>query len=257
MLYFDANAMIGAHFGPREGKFFTADDLLEEMDFFGIDEALVYHGLAREYDLTVGNQQLMVDIAKSPRLHPCWVIGFPHGGTTSPPKTLLEDIMRNNVEAVRLFFGSRLSHSMVLDLMSHQELFGELEKHRLPTFIEFEDDTQLLAEHILQLDGVLETFSHLPVILSAPKMWTELKLLYPRMARYPQLYIEISGLHGNRMIEDLVENFDAQRLLFGTRFPWFAGGQVKIALAYSNIPLEKKEAIASGNLFTLIRGIRR
>jgi len=257
MLYFDANAMIGAHFGPREGKFFTATDLLEEMDFFGIDEALVYHGLAREYDFVLGNQQLMVDIAKLPRLHPCWVVGFHYGRTMPPPKALLEDALQNGVKAVRLFFGSHLSHSMVLDLVSHQELFRELEKHRFPTIVEFEDSTQLLAEHILQLDKVLEAFSSLPIILSAPKVWTELKLLYPRMAKHPQLYMEISGLHGNGVMEDLVKNFGAQRLIFGTRFPWFSGGQVKIALAYSNISPEEKEAIAGGNLSKLIRGVQR
>jgi len=62
-----------------------------------------------------------------------------------PPKALLEDALQNGVKAVRLFFGSRLSHSMVLDLVSHQELFRELEKHHFPTIVEFEDSTQLLA----------------------------------------------------------------------------------------------------------------
>jgi len=40
-------------------------------------------------------------------------------------------------------------------------------------------------------------------------------------------------------------------------FPRFSGGQVKIALAYSNISPEEKEAIAGGNLSKLIRGVQR
>ena len=125
MKYFDANAMIRVYFGPREGEFFTADDLLEEMIFFEIDETLFYQGLAKEYDLTIGNRQLMIDIAKAPRLHPCWLVGFQYGGMMSPPKRFLKSAIGNNIQGMRLFFGSRLSHSMVLDMVSHQELFED------------------------------------------------------------------------------------------------------------------------------------
>lgn len=256
MKYFDANAMIGAHFGPREGKFFEVSDLLEEMDFFGIDEALVYHGLAREYDLAVGNTKLITDLSATPRLHPCWVVGFHYGGAISPGE-LIKSALDNNVKAVRLFFGSRLSHSMLFDMLSHQELFEKLAWHRFPTLIEFEDSTQLLAHHILQLDQMLTAFPDLPIVLSAPKIWTELKLIYPRMDKYSNLCLEISGFHGNGLIEDMVKRFGACRLLFGTRFPWFSGGQVKIALAYADISEKERESITWDNLTTLIGRIRQ
>lgn len=55
MIYCDVNAMVGAHFAPREGRFFGVNDLIEEMDFFGIDEVLVYHKMTGEYNLNLGN----------------------------------------------------------------------------------------------------------------------------------------------------------------------------------------------------------
>lgn len=258
MKYFDANAMIGAHFAPRQGKSFGADDLIEEMDLFGIDEALVFHGLAREYDFQVGNQELADSIAKAPRLHPSWVVGLHHTGSMPPPKDLVISAVANRVEAVRLFFGGPLSDSPFIDVFSYRELFAQLEEHRLPTFIEFEDKPKISAEQIKQFDEVLETFPDLPVILSAIAVGeVSARALYPRMERYGNLRVDISCLHTTYLIEDMVKKFGVERLIFGTHYPWFNAGQVKIALAYADISPKERQAIACENLKGLIKEIRK
>ena len=259
MKYFNANAMIGAHFAPRQGKFFGVDDLIEEMDFFGIDEALVYHGMAMEYDLAIGNKDLIQCIAKIPRLHPCWVVGQFHSGHTLSSKELIKDAVDNNVEAVRLYFGGRFGDGAFIDMLLYRRLFTELEKHRFPTFIEFDENVEISSEQVGQLDKLLEDFPELPVILSARTIGFEIQrhIIYPRMDRYRNLHIEISGAMTNCLIENIVKKFGSEQLIFGTRYPWFGSGQARIALSYADISEKEHEAIAYDNLHTLIRRIKK
>ena len=81
--FFDGNCVIGMRSIRRSGcageaEFYSLEDLLAEMDYAGIDDALVYHSLAKEYVPMLGNRQLMDEISGHERLHPCWVV-MPNG----------------------------------------------------------------------------------------------------------------------------------------------------------------------------------
>ena len=256
MKYFDAGAMIGAHFAPRSGRFLTASDLVEELDFFGLDQALVYHGLAREYDFAIGNAALLQDIKDIPRLRPCWVVGLHHTGALPPPPQLVAQALHQGVQAVRLFFGGLLSDSDQIDILAYQELLTELQNHRIPTIVEFESGSTLTTRQIMDLDLLLSQFPQLPLILSTARLsGLEIRALYPRLQRFPNLRLATWGLQLNGLIESIVSQFGPQRLIFATGFPSFGAGQTRIALAYAQIPNPARQAIASDNLSQLIEGI--
>lgn len=82
------------------------------------------------------------------------------------------------------------------------------------------------------------------------------RLIYLRMTKFKNLFMEISGIHANGLIENMVNKFGSSRLIFGTLYPWFGAGQVKIALAYADVSREERESIAYKNLNKLIKGIR-
>jgi hypothetical protein len=256
MRYFDANAMVGAHFAPRgDGSFPGARDILDEMDFYKIDEALVYHGLAREYDLRIGNRELMKCVKESARLHPCWVIGVEQEGGMPAPRELMDELAENNVKAVRLFIGGLLSDSPVLDALLYGDLLAELENHGYPVFLEFEGNSSISGRDVVQLDEVLKSFPGLQVVLLSPRTTgLEMKLISVRMERFGNLHMGLSGFHGNYLIEDMTARFGPKRFLFDTCYPWFSPAQVKIALSYADIPREAREAVAYGNLKRLISG---
>lgn len=258
MKYFDANAMIGAHFGPREGRFLEARDLLADMDFFGIDEALVYHGLAKEYDCESGNARLTESLQHYPRLHPGWVIGLHHTTGLPPTKALLQQAKRQGVVGIKFFFDGPLSESTVVDPLAYEKLFAEIEKRRFPLFIEYDANPKISAEQIAQLDPLLNAFPKLPVILTGFGLWGGIALLYARLAAFPNLRIGLTPIvQTNGLLEDLVHKFGAGRILFASQFPWFSLGQAKIALAYARIKDSEREAIAGENLRQLIRRIRK
>jgi len=254
MRFLNANAMIGAHFAPRERRFFGADDLIEEMDFFGIDEALVYHGLAFHYSLEDGNERIVEETAGYPHLHPCWMAGEHHSGEHAAPADFVRSALAHQVAAIRLSFGIQGGISFP-DILAYGELFGELEKHRFPTFLGFESLTPT-ASDIGHLDGVLRAFPDLPVILSAMRMPGEIvRLLHARLDTFRNLRVESVGVMSTGGLESIVRRFGADRLVFSTWFPFYGSGQTRIALAYADLSDEDRHAIAYLNMKNLIGGI--
>ncbi len=252
MKYFDANAMIGEHFSPREGHYWTADDLLAEMDFFGIDEALVYHGLAAEYDLDYGNRQLRDALCNRPRLHPCYVMALPPYGPPTPVDTIVSQALRGGVKAVRFFWGGPFSNLTVLDLDTLGDLFAAVERHRIPMILANDGGTQIGGEQLVQIKNVCRVFPALPVILCSPKFSRDFPVIYTLLDRCKNFHLDISGIHNNGVLEEIARRFGVHHLIFGTNFPWFGGGQSRIALAYADLPESEKAAIASGNLMRLL-----
>lgn len=262
MKFFDCNAMIGAHFAPRMtgpereiGGVPGADNLLEEMDFFGIDSALVYHGLAREYSEMVGNRELSQAVAGSDRLHPCWVVSPHHSGECPPPEELLNEMDNHGVRAVRIFVGGPLSYAETVDLVSHAELLAALEERRIPVFLEFERDAGLSGEQVSQLDPLLARYPHLPIVVGASKITAAAtRALLARVVQHPHLHVDVSGLHESSAMERFAALAGARCLLYGTRFPWYAGGQARIAVAHADLTSDEKAALSGDNLEALLRG---
>lgn len=256
MKYLDAHCMTGAHYEPRNGKLLTADILLEEMNFYGIDEAVVYHAMAREHDFNIGNMQLLKDIAGKPRLHPCWVLGLHYTGKLPHPKVYIPEAIKSGVQLFRLFFGSFISESVHIDLIAYAELFKVLQEHNCPLMVEFESTFKLNPAEMLQVDGILESYPKLPVILGS-LCYDRLNIqLIPRMERFCNLYLMTSGMHAQSDISILVNAGYGERLIFGSGFPWFSGGMTKIALAYEEISEDYKNKIAWSNLKNLMKGVK-
>src|SRR5437868_1825276 len=76
---FDANCCLGTSNLAQSSLPLSPMELLEEMDRYGISDALVYHAWAECYSTSIGNEKLLNEIAFHPRLHACCVMitGFP------------------------------------------------------------------------------------------------------------------------------------------------------------------------------------
>lgn len=256
MKYLDAHCMIGPHYEPRDGRLFTAEDLIEEMDFYGVDEAVVYYGTAREYDFDIGNKDLLKEISTKHRLHPCWVLGLHYTGKLPHPKIYIPQAINSGVKLFRLFFGSFISESTYIDVPAYDELFQVLEEYNCPVLVEFESTFKLGPTEVVQIDGILKNYPKLPVILGSLCYDRLVIQLIPRMMLYPNLYLMTSGMHAQNDISLLVSKGFGERLIYGSGFPWFSGGMTKIALAYESIAIHDKEKIAGKNLERLMKGVR-
>lgn len=80
--------------------------------------------------------------------------------------------------------------------------------------------------------------------------------LYPRLKAYPHLYVETSGFEQHCGIQDVYERFGADRLLFGSRMPYFCAGASRHAIDCAGIPEEAKMAIGAANVKRLLAEVR-
>lgn len=256
MRFFDVNAMIGPCFAPRFGHFPGPEDLLTDMDLYGVEQTMVYSGLAYEYHAMTGNRELRGLIAGQPRLQAAWIVGPHQAGLYPPPGELVGEMLDSGAVAARFFWGGTLAETTFPDLGTYEALWGELQRRRVPTLVGFDEAATLTGPHLGQLSEMLRNFPDLPVILSFARMAKDFSILFDRLERCPCLHVETTGLMSNYFIEELVQRFGAGRLIFGSNFPWYKAGQTRVALVYAGISEDDKALIAGENLRRLIGGIQ-
>lgn len=219
------------------------------MDMYGIERALVSYSLAREFDLIEGNKMLLDEIKNDACLDPVWV-AIPHHTNEFPaPEELIVQMKEANVKAITLC-PTAADYFFSLAEWNCGELYSALEEHNIPL--------------LLDMNSVDREFEVLFKILSAhPKLkllftnvtYRVSRNLYPLMKKFPNLYVETSGIKGQDVIQDMCEVFGAGRLIFGSNMPLGSGASAVALITYSNISASDKERIASENLNELLGGV--
>lgn len=242
--FFDCNCMLGRFGVPQPGSYFTVEELLQQMDYFGIAEALVYHSLAKEYSPDFGNKLLMREIAGHHRLHACWILLPHHTGEMPPPPRLIEEMKEHNVRAVRLFPAAE-HHRFSLSDWALGELYESLEEWRIPLFIGSE---QIDWDQVYNL---CRAHPDLPLIISEVR-YEENRHLYPLFEKFANLFIDLAWYPVHQGIETICHRFGAERLLFGSKAPVFTPGPALAMVNYADISRQEKEQIAGRNLRRLL-----
>ena len=224
-----------------------AEDLLEEMDFCGVDEALVYHHAMVENDPGYGNRLILEEAAKCPqRLHATWAILPPVTEEEYAPENLIPAMKRHNVKALRTY---PVKNRYFLDRITMGELLDALVERKIPLFLSPQDGWQYIFD-------VLKEFSELTVVLSNYGLWGSDRFFFPLIRSYKNVYIDTSDYQVINGIDKFCGKFGDERLLFGSNFPMdYFGGPIT-ALMSSGLSQESLERIASGNLERILSEVR-
>lgn len=245
LTYFDCNCSIGQVPYPYLLDLSDAGGLKAEMDAAGIEEALVYHSVARDTDPAMGNALLGEALAGESRLHPVWVV-MPHvAGDLPAPAVLLREMAAHGVKAVRMF-PTAANQSFSLAEWNSGALLGALAEARIPLMLDIE---------IVGWDAIvpiLKNHPALPVIVTNVS-YRHNRFTHALFGEYGNLYVETSRYFGAGVFEDVVERFGSRPLLLGSNMPRFTGTAVISMLTYADIPRADKEAIAGGNLRRLLK----
>lgn len=245
--FFDAYVALGPLTVPMLGQeLATVAALRAELDRSGIAAALVYSTVALDYDAGTGNELLSTALADEPDLHPCWVLLPPGTGEFPPPAELMATMAAQGVRAARLCPGP-LRHNFSLEPWCSGELLEALAAARVPLFLDLDDTSWS------EIAALLATYSELPLVVTGVTYRVD-RYLYPLLARFPNLHIDLSGYQGLHAIEHLVARFGAERLLFGSHLPLFEPGATITHLCYAAIDDDAKALIAHGNLERLLEG---
>ncbi|MEW5901505.1 MAG: hypothetical protein AB1715_08610, partial [Acidobacteriota bacterium] len=135
--FFDCNCSIGRTGYPHLLDIPDAAGLRREMETAGIEEALVYHTVARDGNPPLGNALLHREIEGQANLYPVWVLLPHHTGEMPPADKLLPEMKGKGVRAARLY-PSRNQHSFSLADWCSGELLDWLEGSRLPLILDIE-----------------------------------------------------------------------------------------------------------------------
>ena len=222
----------------------TPQELLEEMDFCGIDRALVHHAGQRFDSPAAHNSTVVREIEGISRLEPVWAILPSQTGELPEPPQLLESMKANGVRALWTF---PAEHRYRLDGITFGDLFQVLIENRIPLFVK---------DNLVTIGDLLKEFPELTVVAANQGPHSLERYLRPILDTFPNLYVETSCYIIDWLIEELCDRSGPDRILFGTGFPDNCSGTALLRLAQAEISSEAKEAIAAGNLERLLEGVR-
>ena len=240
MKFFDCNCA----FGPYRTRVFrfarTVDELIAEMDFSNIEQALVYHTAMRFDHPAVGNELMVRETRARPRLRATWALLPSQTGEQPALYTLLDEMARQEVRALWLFPDE---HRYFLDDITWGDQMAVFMERRIPLFIRASLD---------KIGGLLKSFPELVVVTGSQGANPLDRYAWPLIERYPRLHFETSGYLVDGGIEEFCKRYGAGRLLFGSGFPDNAGGAAMLTLARAEISDAERQAIARDNLCRLL-----
>lgn len=244
MYFFDCNCSYGTPAHPPFRFARTPDELLEAMDFCGLDRGLVYRAGMRFSSPLLWNDPTAVDLADEPRLQPAWAI-LPHQtGEQLPPEEFLSLMQANGVRALWAFPNE---HHYRLDGLTFGALLDALTARRIPLF------TKLNA---IELGDSMREFPDLTAVAVNQGPHSLERYLRPLFDAYPNLHLDTSYLIVEGLIEEFCERYGPGRLLFGSAFPDNCAGAAMLRLARADIAESAKQAIAAGNLDRLLSEVQ-
>ena len=239
--FFDANVSFGRPEVPSLKVVETADELVAEMDFVGVDEALVWHSSQVNLSPVDANRMAIELTRDHPKLHPTWAI-LPHQtNELGAPKAFYEAMGQAGVRAIWLrpsehrWLPTRTGIGAMLDLAVER---------KVPAFIQKTD--------WLMIERLLTDFPGLRLVCVGSGSWGEDRYFRPLMERYEALYFELSRYELADGIRELVERYGHERLLFGSAYPAWSMGGPMMDVATADVSLDARRAIAGDNLRRLL-----
>jgi len=244
MDFFDVNAGFGvstlAPIKPAE----TPEVLLEEMDFEGVGEALVFHAAMRDDHPSVGNVLVAEACRANPRLHPAWAILPPQTEELGTVPEFLAAMKEHGVRALRAF---PTQHRYGLNCTTFGPLFDEMYARHIPLIVPGEWG---------MVESLLRDFPYLTVIANQLSNHGQDRYFRPLIERYPNFYVDTSRYECDGGIAAFVRKYGHERMLFGSGFPDQTFFRGVLTLAHADIPDDARAAIAGGNLRRLLQEVK-
>ncbi|NLT43730.1 MAG: amidohydrolase family protein [Anaerolineae bacterium] len=250
--FFDCNVSYGRPSVPSPRQAVGPDELLREMDWCGVGEALVTNAHQRHDDAVTGNRLVVEECAKRDRLHPAWVL-MPHQtGEFPTPDELPAVLARDGVRALWAF-PSRIRY--LLDANTFGPTFEVLSALHVPLLLSLGESSGRLSGWDL-VGALLSEYPRLTIVAADQDCWGQDRYFRPLVERYPNLYFDVADFELAGGYESYCSRYGPDRMLFATGFPGLCMGGPVLTLVHANIRAEDKAAIAGGNLRRLLSEVK-
>jgi len=225
----------------------TVEDLISNMKIAGVAKAMVNRVELYVAGTSVSNQILAEDIAKYDNLYGIWGLLPSHTHEIPEGEQMLKEMKKNRIFGWRLI--PNIGRYLVKDFVL-KDWFEIAIERKIPIFINTAHGTTLEA-----VADLLKSFPELTVILTYANVWPSDRFLRPFVAEYPNVYLDLTYCITDGGIESFVKEYGADRLLYGSGFPYSYFGANMLMIKHADISESDKRAIASGNLSRIIEGV--
>ena len=240
--FFDCEASFGITGFKRENTPVTKEEMISKFDRYGIDYALVRYEYCSTGIARIGNIELMEELRNDSRLFPMWAALPHHTGEFPEPEELVTLMKQYDVRIITLPAGN-----WTVGEWTCGELFRTLANHRIPIFLPL----SRISNGYAGLYEILKEHPELRVIITGVG-YNCMRDIYALLKKFPNLYVCTSTYKAFAGLEDTVEMFGAERLVFGSGMPLLSGAASVALLTYADIDDEAKQMIASGNIKRLM-----
>lgn len=230
----------------------SADDIVRQLDRFGIARALAYSNIIKfAAGAADGNAALLTHTRGNGRLIPAFSIS-PHPYDRSPDLDECFAVMRD-AGARGLWLNIPFSPYRLVRSHARWMIGAWLDrcvKARLPVLLHIEDQSPDIV------DTLCREHPHLRLILTGVT-YTGDGFLYPLLRAHPNLRVALGHMYipsGNP--QRFLSHFADDRLLFGSGLPEFSPGGLIAHITYADIPDAAKAAILGGSLQTLMSEVK-
>lgn len=269
LTFFDLNAVLGTPvFDPSSGLYTGYRDvqaLLTDMDYFGVDYALVSHYRCVHGNPASGNELLLRELSQSAqaetqaastpaaeqRLFPCWVLLPGSTGELPAGRALAEVLRVNGIRAVRIDFGA---FNLPASYHALADLFEVLEQADILTILRYPTLGVAVPEReepfIELLEALLGNHRSLKVVTGG-----RLRSIFPLLESHDNLYLSMEWDPHPDFVEEICRKFSADRLLFATPYSENArenSGMPMLMITHAGVSREQQQRIAGGNLAALL-----
>lgn len=250
MKFFDAAASVGL---PASGGPGYADSraLLDEMDHYGVDSALIQHASVREVGSEFANRRIAAVLAE-PANESKRLIGvasiLPVSCEREQPdaRTFFSWMKANGFAALSLYPSS---HRYLPNRATLAPLLDEASERSVPVLVRICDFDNRWTGVV----AFLEAFPKLRTILYDVGLWGADRLVRPVLETFPGAHFAVGDYWVPEGIASLVRKYGAERLLYSSGIPDFNHGSMMAAIRCAQIDENAKKQIAALNLERLVK----
>ena len=260
MKFFDSNACFGKdvvnHQCVNHENFImmeqvdlaeTAAQLIEKMDYAGIEKAMVWYRPQFDGDPIQGNEEMIEQIqGYEDRLIPTWTILPAITDTDFAPENFFDKMKANHVKGLRAYPENNRYFLCDVTMGEQLSLISEL---KIPLYLSPMFGWEMVYK-------VLEEFPDLTVVLSNIGWWPSARLIWPLLKRYPNFYFETGDFSQPHGLEEVCQKFGSHRVLYGSNFPTNAPAGSIYTLLKAKISDEDRENIACRNMERLLSEVK-
>ena len=243
LMFFDANCRIG---DVLERPLPGVSGLLEDMDRYGVDRALVQHNSLATLGAENTNAALVEMLKKDDpekRLECVWSILPSQCGELPEPEAFFASMKANRVRAITL---DPFNHRFIPCRLSIGKYLDEAVRRKVPVLL------SCFAGKWNELYAFMREFPDLLCIIHGGDKWGRDRLFRPLLEAYPGVRMEISGYWVPEGIADLAKTYGAERLLYGSGFPRYDQGSSMLQLKHSGLDARDVALIAGKNLENML-----